>query len=216
VEASVSCKVPAVGWRSKFSPLGLDKFQVPCAEARSEARSCHVFEDSIQVDGRLSEQERTRLLNSILVGSADEATARGCSLALIRPSNTRFIVHHKRPGQIEAERDAYKRAANQTSMFDKELADLEPTPVKFYFRFDDASGSHRYENGDWETHAMFRRERTRSGEAEALRWMEGTFNEEYPRKGMVFAIGNQAKRPQVWQLLGVLRLDAPTQGEFSL
>ncbi len=35
--------------------------------------------------------------------------------------------------------------------------------------------------------------------------MDGVFNEDYPRRGMVFAIGNMTKRPQTWQLLGVLR-----------
>lgn len=45
---------------------------------------------------------------------------------------------------------------------------------------------------------------------------EMTFNDVYPRKGMVFAIGNQAKRPQTWQLLGVIRLDEAKQGEFAV
>jgi hypothetical protein len=31
---------------------------------------------------------------------------------------------------------------------------------------------------------------------------------------MVFAIGNQAKRPKTWQLLGVIRLDEMKQGEL--
>jgi hypothetical protein len=31
---------------------------------------------------------------------------------------------------------------------------------------------------------------------------------------MVFAIGKQAKRPQTWQLLGVIRLDDTPQGEL--
>jgi hypothetical protein len=31
---------------------------------------------------------------------------------------------------------------------------------------------------------------------------------------MAFALGNQAKRPQTWQLLGVIRLDEVTQGEL--
>ena len=101
-------------------------------------------------------------------------------------------------------------------MFDKDLAEIEPTPFKFYFQFEDESGKHLYENGDWETHAMFARERRRKGEAETLRWMKATFNEEYPRSGMAFAIGNQAKRPQVWQLLGVIRLDEVTQRELGL
>ena len=62
---------------------------------------------------------------------------------------------------------------------------------------------------------MFWRERKRTSETEALRWMDGTFNEEYPRRGMAFAIGNMAKRPQTWQLLGVLRLDEVKQTAFA-
>ncbi len=53
-------------------------------------------------------------------------------------------------------------------------------------------------------------------EKETLEWMDETFNVEYPRRGMLFAVGNQAKRPQVWQLLGVLRVDEPEQGALSL
>jgi len=48
-------------------------------------------------------------------------------------------------------------------------------------------------------------------EQEVLDWMDETFNVRYPRDGMLFAIGNQAKRPQVWQLLGVLRVDESNQ-----
>jgi len=63
---------------------------------------------------------------------------------------------------------------------------------------------------------MFWRERNRTSEAEALQWMLRTFNDEYPVKGMVFALGNQAKRPQVWQLLGVIRVDELPQSELPL
>ena len=51
---------------------------------------------------------------------------------------------------------------------------------------------------------------------EALEWMDHTFNVTYPQQGMLFAVGNQAKRPQVWQLLGVLRVDDPPQGALPL
>ena len=150
----------------------------------------------------------------MIVGSAVEAMAKGQSLAIIRPRNIRFSIRAKKPGEIESEREAYKRAARQTSLFDKELAELDPSPLHFRFQFEDTAGKHTYENGDWEAHAMFWRERQRSGEAEALRWMMEIFNEVYPKKGMAFAIGNQAKRPQVWQLLGVIRLDETAQGEL--
>ena len=144
------------------------------------------------------------------------AAARGQSLAQNCPRNTRFIVKAKSKEAIEEAREAFQRAARQASMFDKELAELEPTPYEFRFRFEDDDGKHNYENGDWETHAMYWREEKRRGDEAARKWMEETFNYVYPRKGMVFAIGNQAKRPQTWQLLGVIRLDEAKQGELGI
>ena len=80
--------------------------------------------------------------------------------------------------------------------------------------FEDDDGAHDYQNGDWETHVMFWRWQKIHGEAEALRLMAKTYNEDYPAKGMVFALGNMAKRPQTWQLLGVLRLDELRQSDL--
>jgi hypothetical protein len=51
-------------------------------------------------------------------------------------------------------------------------------------------------------------------ETETLRRMAETFNEKYPAKGMAFALGNLAKRPQTRQLLGVLRLDEQKQDDL--
>ena len=171
----------------------------PSRDARAE--SCHVFEDSIQVAGSLPASKRAALLDPMLIGSAAAAMAEGRSLALIRPRNTRFYWKRKSAECIDAERQAFRQAASQTAMFDKELAELNPSPFEFRFRFEDEAGSHNYENGDWEAHAMYWREERRTGEAEALKWMSGVFNDQYPRRGMTFAIGNQAKRPHVWQLL---------------
>ena len=61
---------------------------------------------------------------------------------------------------------------------------------------------------------MFWGWRQKHGEAKTLRLMSEVFNDEYPKRGMVFAIGNQAKRPKTWQLLGVIRLDEMKQGEL--
>ena len=38
----------------------------------------------------------------------------------------------------------------------------------------------------------------------------------FPRERMLFAVGNQAKRPQVWQLLGVLKVDDLRQEALAL
>jgi len=56
-------------------------------------------------------------------------------------------------------------------------------------------------------------DRARLAKLGALERMAGVYNDEYPKKGMAFALGNQAKRPQTWQLLGIIRLDEVTQGE---
>lgn len=189
------------------------KHGVPKSDRRVE--SCRVHEESIAVAGKLSERDRSSLLEPLILGSGEEAGRLGHSLALIRPRNTRFVARRKTAADIEADRDAYARAARQIGMFDEELAALDPSPFEFRFRFEDAAGKHDYQNGDWEAHAMFWNERRRTNEANALRWMDEVFNEDYPRKGMVFAIGNQAKRPQTWQLLGVIRLDEARQAVLA-
>jgi hypothetical protein len=171
---------------------------------------------TIKVGKPLPEKERANLLNRIIVGSAIQATELGQSLALIRPRNTRFIIKPKSKAELDEEREAYKQAASQDDFFDQKLADLEPSPFDFRFSFEDDSGKHNYQNGDWEAHAMFFRERHRTSEKQALEWMESVFNEDYPKRGMAFAIGNMAKRPQTWQLLGVIRLDANLQSELQI
>jgi hypothetical protein len=182
----------------------------------SRAESCHVHEESIKVGQMLPEKERTTMLNRIVVGSAKHAAELGQSLALIRPRNTRFIVKAKSQADLVEEREAYRKAASQGDFFDQKLADLEPSPYEFRFSFEDESGSHNYQNGDWEAHAMFFRHRHRTNEKQALEWMKSVFNDGYPKRGMAFAIGNMAKRPQTWQLLGVIRLDHVSQTELDL
>jgi hypothetical protein len=156
----------------------------------------------------MPKRERAQLFNRLLLPSVLEAGRRGQSLALIRPLDARFFYRQKSAVDIDEARDAYAKAARQGLLLDKELETLEPTPYDFKFRFKDAGGEHTYTNGDWEAHAMYymglRRGKT---VRETLDWMDHTFNVVYPEKGMVFAVGNMAKRPQTWQLLGVIRLD---------
>jgi hypothetical protein len=190
------------------------KYRLPTTDKRRE--SCYVFEESITIDRKLAERERARFLNPLIVGSAKHAMERGQSLALIRPRNPRFFAKAKSKADIEEEREAFRWAAGQTSMFDEELAEWSPSTYDFKFSFEDDDGSHSYRNGDWEAHAMFWHERQRSSEANALKWMDAKFNDEYPRLGVVFAIGNMAKRPQTWQLLGVIRLNETDQADLPL
>lgn len=179
------------------------------------AESCRVMEDSIRVDGRFPEKGRAQFLEKLVSPSGRHAAAEGRSLALIRPLKTQFYYKKKNSAEIEAERARYKLAASQGNLFDNELAALEPTPFHFRFKFEDAAGKHHYTNADWEANAWFFHARQRLGsELAALEEMDHRFNVEYPKKGMMFAIGNIAKRPKTWQLLGVLRVDHVPQLSF--
>jgi len=185
------------------------RFTQPTRDKRSE--SCRVHEESLVVDGKLPKSEQANFLNSLVLPSINAAIERGQSLALVRPKNTHFAHRRKSAAEIAEERGAFEQAARQTSLFDKELAALDPTPFEFRFKFEDDT-QHNFQNGDWEAHAMFYNGIQRGmTEQEVLDWMDETFNVRYPRDGMLFAIGNQAKRPQVWQLLGVLRVDESNQ-----
>ena len=202
--------------KQSFARWDWVKFQYhqPTRDRRHE--SCHVHEESIVVDGIFPERERTHFFNRIITGSAVDAMSNGNSLALIRPRNTRFSWRRKSKSDILEEKETYKAAAQQDSFFDRRLAELEPSPYEFRFSFEDDAGPHNYQDGDWETHAMFFNGRRRMGEERTLSWMNKTYNEVYPAAGMAFAIGNVAIRPKTWQLLGVIRLDEAKQGELTL
>tara|TARA_R110000787_G_scaffold38793_2_gene97504 strand:- start:111 stop:728 length:618 start_codon:yes stop_codon:yes gene_type:complete len=190
------------------------RYTKPTRDTRPE--SCRVHEESIVVDGKLPRSDQADFLNPLVLPSINVAIEKKQSLALIRPKNTRFTFKKKTPNAITAEREAFERAARQTSLFDRELATLTPTPYEFRFKFEDDS-RHDFQNGDWEAHAMFYNGIKRGdSEQKVLDWMGHIFNEVYPQQGMLFALGNQAKRPQVWQLLGVLRVDDSAQGSLPL
>lgn len=188
------------------------KYRRPTGDKRAE--SCHVFEDTLNVVGKLKdEDERAFLLNPVISLSTADAAARGLSLTLVRPSQSHFFFRKKPREVIEAEREYYKRAARQKSFLDKELEALEPTAYAFAFSFEDAAGRHLNRCGDWETSATFWKWTKSHGEAAALKHLSETYNEKYPSKGMVFAMGTVKARPRQWLLLGVIRLNELTENQ---
>lgn len=150
----------------------------------------------------------------MIVSSASAAVTSGASLAIIRPTDTRFAYKKKSDSAIESETLAYRDASRQSGFLDKELAEFNPSSYRFAFSFRDGDGKHTWQCGDWETHATFLKWRRLYGEAEALRKLSDLYNDDYPKRGFMFAIGNMAKRPQTWQLLGIIRLD--TTGQLDL
>jgi len=139
---------------------------------------------------------------------------RGESLALVRPRNVKFKCRRKTAQRIEAERLALLAASAQGSLFDKELAALEPCPYAMALRFDDASGGHLMQCSDWETRAAFFHLRPQYGEAAALEHLRKSYEEDYLKRGLALALGTMKKRPRQWLLLGILRVDEPSQGDL--
>jgi|HubBroStandDraft_1064217.scaffolds.fasta_scaffold00063_11 hypothetical protein len=177
-------------------------------DRRKESR--RVQEDTIQVGDMMPAGKRATFLERILTGSTAEAAAKDMSLTLIRPASVRFRWKPKTPEQIAEERRAYEEAARQKSFLDPdaELIALDPCPYAFHFDWTDADGkAHKATCDDWETAATFYRRQQKMGANEALASMEKTFGEEYPTKGMAFAMGTHSRRPDQWLLVGVLRLD---------
>ena len=155
------------------------------------------------------------MLSPLILPSTAKAAALGMSLTLIRPIKPQFHWRRKSPEFIAAEREGFRRAARQTSMLDLELEALEPVPYAFAFTYEDGTGPHTMRCGDWETSATFWYWSKSYGEQGALDRLTKTFGEDYPSKGMVFAMGTLKKRPKQWILLGVIRLVETTQASFA-
>lgn len=188
---------------------------LPKGDKRVESR--HVQDNTVRVGTKMPVAERAPFLDRIVMPSTAEAAVKGMSLALIRPLSTRFYWVRKSLEQVEAERRANEAAARQFSLFDQEIATLQPCPFEFRFDYKSEDGKpHTAKCGDWETSAMFFRFEKEYGEARALELMKNTFGQEYPAKGMAFAMGTHSQYPDVWLLVGVLRLDVVSQFSMSL
>lgn len=184
-------------------------------DQRWESR--RVQEDTITVGPKMSESQRARFLNPLVMPSMDAAAARGRSLTLIRPRKPKFRWRVKTTAQIEAEKQKYRAASSQLSLLDNELAALKPCPYTFKFEFDTEDGvGHEMTCEDWETAATFYRREKVHGAQGALASMSETFNHEYPEAGMVFAMGTHSRHPDQWLLVGVLRLDTVRQAALLI
>jgi len=184
-------------------------------DQRKESR--RVQEHTLKVSGHMRENERAGFLNPLLCASTKHAASQGMSLALIRPKSSRFYWKKRTQIEIDKERKAYRAAAQQLSLLDSELAALNPCPYEFKFDYQCEDGQlHRATCDDWETTAMFNAFQRRYGEQRALTEMDRVFNHNYPAKGMAFAMGTHSRFPDIWLLVGVIRLDEISQLSLAI
>jgi len=100
---------------------------------------------------------------------------------------------------------------------DAELKALNPCPYAFHYDWTDANGvSHKATCDDWETAATYYRRERAMGAKAAIADMAKTFGQDYPAKGMAFAMGTHSRRAEQWLLVDVLRLDFADQMSLAL
>lgn len=195
-----------------FSRWDILDFQYSRPTSDTRIESCRVHEESISIVGKVkSSTARGELVEKVLVSSEREAAELGQSLALIRPGEPELTWKKKSADEITAAKEAFSRHAQQGSFLDKELEELEPCPYTFKMKYRDGGGPHTKTCADWETSAAFWNISKGYDEKTALDHLRTTYIEEYSKRGLVFALGNIARRPQIWQLLGIFPAIQPAQ-----
>jgi hypothetical protein len=183
--------------------------RLPVSDRRKESRT--IEENSLKRVGQLKPASRGDFFASLIRPSIAAAAERGESLALVRPDSFEFVWKRKADAEIEADREKRGRTLSQGSLFDKELAAIEPCPFDIRMRFTDETGRHDMACGDWETAATFFKWRREYGEDSALLRLKDRYEGEYADAGVAFAFGTMAKHPTTWILLGIIRLDESHQ-----
>ncbi|NQY12890.1 MAG: hypothetical protein HRT81_03390 [Henriciella sp.] len=179
----------------------------PGHDDRQESQK--VVPESIKVVDSLGSSKRARALSTFIRTSTLEAEQRGESLTLLRPSDVSFSWREKSDSELTEEKRKHDELARQASFFDEAVSTLTPCPYEFKFAWTDELGNkHRNTSDDWETSAaFFNRRRSLGTELEALNSLKTTYEEEYPSKGMAFAMGTHSRFKATWLLVGVIRLD---------
>jgi len=177
-----------------------------------------VHEESISVADFVSNtRKRANLINPKVVASELEATDKGQSLALIRPTDVSLKYRKLSEAEISDARDAFEAQAKQASMFDATLDILEPCPFEFKMKFRDGDGKTREKRcADWETSAAFFNLSKKYEEHKVLEHLKQTYCQDYVDTGLVFALGNIAARPKTWQLLSIFPIPETSQGNLDL
>jgi hypothetical protein len=186
------------------------KWSKPNDDHRPE--SCRIDQNSIEIIGELAKSEREKLLAKLEVTGLSDAIEKGKSLALLRPRNVQFFIESKSAEEIEEERIAYESVLKQKDLFEsKVLLPLKPCPYKFKYKYTTDDGEREGTCQDWEVHATFFNWRRNYGEEQTLARMRLVFGEDYPKKGMVFAMGTHSMYPKTWLINAIIRMDEVKQ-----
>ncbi len=196
----------------KFKRWDVIEFSWVRPKDDDRVESKRIFSQTLKVVGEIAKGERHAFARRALVSNFESLKNDGKSFALIRPENPRFSIIKQ--SEIDLKKKSTLRAFvhRQLDMFGQTIMEKEPPPFRFHYSFE-FSGKHReYDCIDWETETTFYKWRSSYGEQEALKLMKLRFGEEYPEKGVAFAMGtHRIKFYNNWLLSGILRVDHDNQ-----
>lgn len=166
--------------------------------------------------------ERADFLSPLVFGSTKEADDRRQSLTLIRPSKFEITARNKPQQRLQSEKRKHQLAADQGSLFHKQVKPFDPCPKMFRVHWADQDGrTHVHECDDWETAAAFRRFSREYGGADAAVEILQEKYADYFSRGLVLALSTHSRRNiefgsfNQWLLVGMIRLDETSQTQFG-
>ena len=195
----------------KFGRWDKIKFdwRLPSDDDRPESR--RVDHNSIEILGSLRASERQNFLNNAIVTSLNSERETGRSLALLKPEIIDFLIERKSPEDLHAEALRFKAIRDQGDLFSTKVAPYRPCPYRFQYKYRTDDGIRTGTCQDWEMEATYFKWSRLQGEPKALDSMKQVFGEDYPKKGMLLAMGTHSKYPETWLINGIIRLDEVKQ-----
>ena len=135
------------------------------------------------------------------------------SLAVVRPREVGDLAVEAHSGWTAAQQARIDRAANQLDLFDQ--SSRRPTPLEaprftaryHYLCMTPSCKGHRQSLIDWEASELVRRHHAHDSDEVAASALRARFFEEMaaPDRGPLFFVGNQARKPAGFTVLGVYR-----------
>ncbi len=186
------------------------KWRVSSEDSRPESR--RIDQNSIEIIGQLSGRERHKFLSRLEVTGLNNLSEQGRSLALLRPRDPKFYIKKKSDEKIAKEKHAYENVVSQKDILDpRDFPPIQPSPYEFKYKYACDDGERNGTCQDWEIHATYFNWTRSYGEESALTRIQNVFGEEYPKKGMAFAMGTHSQYPNTWLINAVIRMDEISQ-----
>ncbi len=188
-------------------------WRLPSDDQRLESR--RVDQDSLEIMGELKHRERQNFLSSTIVTSLNAEREKNKSLALLKAEILDFRFEKKSAADLDTELRKFEILRAQPDLFNtKPIIPYKPCPYIFKYKYQTDDGKREGTCQDWEVEATYFNWEKLYGEQKTLTELQKVFGQEYPKKGMLLAMGTHSLYPDTWLINGIVRLDEVTQSSL--